>query len=171
MTTEHESTTTQQLASILGAVPAGVWDKVRAEADRRAAADRERRRNSKPAPTPNPWGIRSVPTRASLLQIVGNRGVPGALTVEAASRVRKVLLAIRRSPGLHASGAVPHDALEMLNREIRGYGVETIELRTGAVVSYVNLGDTYATTLLLIRQGARWRFKVGSWGDLVEKAG
>ena len=191
------SNTTRDIASILAAVPASVWDRARATADRLAAADREWRRSQPPAaPAENPWGIRGVPTRESLLRIVepwrakfltgghanrremprDRRGLPKAST--AVHRVRKMLLAVRRSTRLHATEAIPHDALEVLNREIGGYGVRSIELRTGEAVTYVDLGDTYATTLLLIRRpptandrGARWQFKVGSWGDLVERAG
>lgn len=172
------SNTTRVIASILASVPDAIRRQGEEQERKRLAMRRESdriRRERGPQPTVNPWGIRSVPTRDSLLRIVEPwrakflTGGPKAST--AVHRVRAMLLAIRRSPGLHASEAIPHDALDVLNREISAYGVRAIELRTGEVVAYVDLGDSYATTLLLIRRGERWQFKVGSWGDLVERKG
>lgn len=61
-----------------------------------------------------------------------------------------------------------------LNELLEGYGVEGFctddSGRSG--VSYVNFGDTYETTILLITdryRGPRWR--VSSWGDFVEAEG
>ena len=179
------SNTTRVIASILASVPDAIRRQCEEHERMRLAMRREAyriRRERGPQPTSNPWGIRSVPTRESLLRIVEPwrakflTGGPKAST--AVHRVRKMLLAVRRSTRLHATEAIPHDALEVLNREIGGYGVRSIELRTGEAVTYVDLGYTYATTLLLIRRpptandrGARWQFVVGSCGDLVERAG
>lgn len=61
------------------------------------------------------------------------------------------------------------------------HGIESVRnKRTGNVVMYANLGDTYDTTILCYvsdagnynRHPANWKYKVqfrlGSWGDLVE---
>lgn len=58
-------------------------------------------------------------------------------------------------------------AMERVNEILGGHGVESLALADGTLVDYVNLGDTYATTLLLIGVS----YFVGSWGDLVEENG
>ena len=65
-------------------------------------------------------------------------------------------------------------ALEMLNELIETCGVEAIEDNRfyvdryygNIVASYLNTGDSYATTLLLDHIDNRWRLT--SWGDFVE---
>ena len=61
---------------------------------------------------------------------------------------------------------------------LKGYGIEGIngEWQNGywcnVVAEYVNMGDTYATTVIQVRgdwSGARSRFIVSSFGDWVEK--
>jgi len=61
---------------------------------------------------------------------------------------------------------------------IGGYGVEAIGLPEGSfencqepdvLIEYVNLGETYATTLLRIVRDGRIAYRVGSWGDVVER--
>ena len=58
--------------------------------------------------------------------------------------------------------------LEMANDVIAGFGVEhcgEVDMRDGPPLQYVNLGDTYVTTLCLFRG----RFVVSSYGDIVER--
>ena len=60
------------------------------------------------------------------------------------------------------------DALRAIDAIIGGYGVEHIRAGRGArspAIWYVNLGDTYETTILYVRG----RFRVGCWGDIVER--
>jgi hypothetical protein len=57
-------------------------------------------------------------------------------------------------------------ALGVVNKKIGGYGVESFEDNNGEWVSYVNMGDTYDTTIF--HDEADGEFHVGSWGDLVE---
>jgi len=55
------------------------------------------------------------------------------------------------------------------NEIIGGYGVEYIPKGNNAkspAIEYVNLGDTYDTTLLLIDGD---KIRVGCWGDIVER--
>lgn len=174
----HGNNTTRVLASILASVPDAIRRQGEEQERMRLAMRRESdriRRERGPQPTANPWGIRSVPTRDSLMRVVEPwraKFVTGAPNTSAAAhQVRKWLLAIRRSPGLRPTDARPLDALVAMNREIAAYGVETITLRSGEIVHYVNLGDPYDTTLLLIEKAGRMRFAVGSWGDLVERKG
>lgn len=63
------------------------------------------------------------------------------------------------------------DALRLADDLLRGHGVESVELRTrrgpGRLrFDYVNFGDTYVETLLYDYNAHR--FRVTSWGDLVE---
>lgn len=59
-------------------------------------------------------------------------------------------------------------AMEYIDRLIGGYGVEYIPTGSGnrsPSIRYVNLGDTYETTILYVRG----QFRVGCWGDIVER--
>ena len=83
-------------------------------------------------------------------------------------------------PKVHAAAVkarmddgVPYKAiLEVVDELMDGNGVEYIDshadtMRSQDGLSYVNLGDTYDTTLLYDHKTGR--FSVGSWGDIVEK--
>jgi hypothetical protein len=55
------------------------------------------------------------------------------------------------------------------NEIISGYGVECLVDSDGqARWEYINMGDTYAATLLYNRETGQ--FTVGTWGDIVERA-
>lgn len=62
-----------------------------------------------------------------------------------------------------------HDIEMSIADEIMGtFGVEYIEHGRNAkspVIEYCNAGDTYATTLLYVNG----RYRVGCWGDIVER--
>ena len=68
----------------------------------------------------------------------------------------------------HAPGR--HDRVALaLNEVIEGFGVEALipDGAVHAVAEYINVGDTYDTTL--VHTGRGWR--VTSWGDYVEARG
>jgi len=59
-----------------------------------------------------------------------------------------------------------HLALRMANDRIGGHGVESL-YPEAPHISYVNMGDTYSTTILYNeKSGLMW---IGTWGDWVEK--
>lgn len=63
----------------------------------------------------------------------------------------------------------PLNFMERANDILGGNGVERLRSSDGrGKAYYVNMGDTYDTTLLFIRSPGRDRFAVGSWGDWVE---
>lgn len=62
--------------------------------------------------------------------------------------------------------------LKVADDLLDGHGVEYIEsltdtMRSREGLSYVNMGDTYDTTL--IYDHGKGRFVVSSWGDIVER--
>lgn len=66
------------------------------------------------------------------------------------------------------------EAMEFANEALDGHGVEAIagddyqvdKYWMDTVLLYVNLGDTYDTTILYDTENAE--FSVGSWGDFME---
>lgn len=87
--------------------------------------------------------------------------------------VKACRLALRRTQKMHW-----RDRMEAIDKLLRAYGVEGIrgEWQNGywceIVATYVNMGDTYAPTVLCVRgdwSGARPRFIVSSWGDWFEQ--
>ena len=61
-----------------------------------------------------------------------------------------------------------HRLLTAINEVIEGHGIERIRPRDEdrhPSYEYINMGDTYATTILLRSDG---RLIVGCWGDIVE---
>jgi hypothetical protein len=61
--------------------------------------------------------------------------------------------------------------LNVVNKMINGYGVESCEYESNALysrdfISYVNMGDTYATTILYNPETCR--FEISDWGSLYE---
>lgn len=59
-------------------------------------------------------------------------------------------------------------AMSKIDSLIGGYGVEFIPAGSGSrspSIRYVNLGDTYDVTVLYVRG----QFRVGCWGDIVER--
>lgn len=65
--------------------------------------------------------------------------------------------------------------LDAANAALGGHGIEAIEgewhdrYYQTIVALYVNLGETYATTLLF--DAVKGRFQITSWGDWVERYG
>lgn len=59
-------------------------------------------------------------------------------------------------------------ALVKIDEILNGCGVERIEPgnnNRSPAIDYVNMGDTYDTTVMIVRG----RFRVGCWGDIVER--
>jgi hypothetical protein len=58
--------------------------------------------------------------------------------------------------------------LHILDNMLNGYGVEGFPIADGytekSFCSYVNMGDTYATTVLCVGDD----FEIGCWGDIAE---
>lgn len=65
--------------------------------------------------------------------------------------------------------------LEAINEVLEGHGVEALRGRHvdnfhyDVQACYVNMGDTYAPTVLLDHEELRWHFT--SWGDWIERYG
>ena len=57
--------------------------------------------------------------------------------------------------------------MDALNDALDGFGVESIEGRGGFIASYVNMGETYETTILY--NELTDTFLIVSWGDWVER--
>lgn len=88
---------------------------------------------------------------------------------------------LSRIEGINRDPSTPRKLRKVLERDlalrvrlgiadgiIGGTGVETISAghnQRSPAIHYVNLGDTYSTTLMLING----RFIVGCWGDIVER--
>lgn len=56
--------------------------------------------------------------------------------------------------------------LQRIDAILKGCGVEYIDGNGDwPSISYVNMGDTYDTTVMFVNG----RFRIGSWGDIVER--
>lgn len=65
-------------------------------------------------------------------------------------------------------GVRPEKTMERINGIVNGHGVEYIPRghnQESPSILYVNMGDTYSTTILW----TRGRFSVCCWGDIVER--
>ncbi len=82
---------------------------------------------------------------------------------------RRKFNALRESQDCHNSHTAT-EALEATDKYFElGHGVEGFcDQSSGSHgVTYINMGDTYATTILF--ESDSERFTVGSWGDIVER--
>jgi hypothetical protein len=62
----------------------------------------------------------------------------------------------------------PRKAMERIDEILGTHGVEYISRGHNAkspAITYCNMGDTYDTTILYVRD----RYRVGCWGDIVER--
>jgi hypothetical protein len=91
------------------------------------------------------------------------------VTPEKAKQIKKLIDDASDAKGVE-------DAFEQIDTIMGGDGVETVQGGTGSVrywmdtvLVYVNLGDTYDTTLCYETRKGNWF--VGSWGDWVERYG
>ena len=84
--------------------------------------------------------------------------VYGRVDVDSFESVQACLKACYNEP------CIDHLQLLAINEIISGFGIEAVEIN-GRYYNYVNLGETYATTVMTDPSG---RFFLTSWGDLVE---
>jgi hypothetical protein len=84
-----------------------------------------------------------------------------------AKELRALLERYRDTYGTHY-GLPAHVVLCTANDIVGGFGVEQIgrgHNQKSPAIAYVNLGDTYATTLMHVNG----LFAVGDWGSIVER--
>lgn len=79
--------------------------------------------------------------------------------------------AVRQHPTSHGKFRLLscYDRMEAVNVELGGSGEEYIQQghnRRSPSFSYINLDETYATTILRIGKD---QYRIGSWGDIVER--
>jgi len=96
------------------------------------------------------------------------------LDAATAAAVRAAMVAVDRLDYFDRKPRHVREALEAIDAAIDGCGVEYIPAgrgRRSPAICYVNLGDTYDTTALYVKtnRGAGGCFRVGSWGDIVER--
>lgn len=63
--------------------------------------------------------------------------------------------------------SISHVRLAILDRLAETHGVEGVQVKDGSWCDYLNTGETYAPTLVYFRE----RYRVVSWGDIVERHG
>lgn len=71
-------------------------------------------------------------------------------------------------PELSDERTTLHDAMQRINDIVNGYGVDYIPQgrnKRSPAIDFVNMGDTYNTTVMFVNG----RFRIGSWGDIVER--
>lgn len=85
-------------------------------------------------------------------------------TEEQATHIRRLMRRFVERHGRKLRPVRPTRTLGLINEVLEGYGVENIEEHD---LLYVNLGDTYDTTVLWVNG----RFRIGSWGAVLERAG
>lgn len=66
----------------------------------------------------------------------------------------------------HHNPSYTHRLMTALDEIIEGYGVETLRKGDEVIAEYVNLGDTYAVTI--IRKIDTGSIIISSWGDFAE---
>ena len=117
-----------------------------------------------------------MPNPTELRKLVENEHGRGP---EAQRALRRLNAALRETCG-HSSH--PESAMEIANEVLGGHGIERaayeVTTRRGEMgrpvdFYYVNMGDTYAATLIAARGSDRFysrRFHISTWGDEVERA-
>jgi len=95
------------------------------------------------------------------VQLMVKRG----FTLDEATKVRELMEKYqRRTSGL----VVPEVTLGKISDVIGGCGMESIPAghnTKSPAIHYVNMGDTYDTTVLWVNG----KFRIGCWGDIVER--
>lgn len=83
--------------------------------------------------------------------------------------VREHPAAVRRERECFNAPKLYDLRLHALNAELETYGVEYVQgngTQRSPSFEYLNAGDTYNTTIIRFTDG---RYRVGSWGDIVER--
>lgn len=84
---------------------------------------------------------------------------------EEAKAIRQLM---ERFAQRHPYGTRPTVTMDKINDIMRGHGVEYIPAGSSSrspAIEYVNMGDTYDTTVMWVRG----TFRIGCWGDIVER--
>jgi len=86
-------------------------------------------------------------------------------------RIRKELhdFGLKHGDATRIRRAMQSKNWDVLNELTTGFGVEYIPRGHNSKspsIEYINQGDTYATTIMLV-DGRNWR--IGCWGDYVER--
>jgi len=91
--------------------------------------------------------------------------VKHGFTLEQAKQIRQLMEKFRENNSYHV---IPTYTLQKISDIIDGFGMESIQEGNNSrspAIYYVNMGDTYDTTILWVNGN----FRVGSWGDIVER--
>lgn len=99
--------------------------------------------------------ILAAQTRNEVLDLIEN------------SKLHKTQAQINQMYNLPSRG---HAKLLAADEMLEGYGIEDLRTRRGNY-EYVNMGDTYTTTILRKRTVSGNNFFVSTWGDIVEREG
>lgn len=114
--------------------------------------------------------MRHIPSAKTLEAFFSDVLSKGHTPVDEALRELRRLLVAWRDGTLVSPSMITKPSrymLEEANRILDGHGIEFLESENGkAAAYYVNMGDTYAPTLLL--DTARSRVWATTWGDWVE---
>lgn len=114
--------------------------------------------------------MRHIPSAKTLENAFSDVLSKGRIPVDEALRELRALLVAWRDGALRYESTITKPSrymLEEANRILDGHGIEFLESENGkAAAYYVNMGDTYAPTLLL--DTARSRVWATTWGDWVE---
>lgn len=103
-----------------------------------------------------------IPSVKTIMRLRYFNNVP--ISTDDAKRIREEMEIATYSVNPRAK----RNALSVIDHVLRGCGVEWIEPGNNSRspgIDYVNMGDTYADTVMLIRG----RFHIGCWGDIVER--
>ena len=100
------------------------------------------------------------------MQIPSQKTLEKLTTPEKAAKIREILGNYRQL--FPYSAPAPRNTFKIISEILGGYGYEYIfhgKNKKSPAIHYVNMGDTYETTVLFVNG----RFRVGCWGDIVEK--
>lgn len=118
-----------------------------------------------------------TPRAPSVRRLVAALGITPAVARQVRGVIHGRIDPCDVSPAAHKRAMLafhPHAAhvlkLEALNELLGMYGVEHVpagrSVRRSPRFDYLNTGETYATTILRFSGG---RYRIGSWGDQVER--
>lgn len=108
------------------------------------------------------------PSQKALEKAFPGKGKIAKLLLTSESAVREHHAAIARERECHNSPPLSDLRMHALNAELGMFGVEYAKGKgRSRSFEYLNTGDTYATTIIRFENPAQYR--IGSWGDIVER--
>lgn len=112
--------------------------------------------------------MRNIPSVKTLERAFPTKGKVLRQLLQSSTAVREHPAAIARDRECYHRPLLHDLRMHALNAELEGFGVEYIERGRGSSVSfdYVNMGETYQTTIIRFVDG---RYRVGDWGSVVER--